>query len=93
MDYSEQTWIIMLAVTVIALVVNGFVIYHLLRFGSLTAISTRLILYLHVSVFIEHLSDIPTVYHGRAEICNFIEVLFYYGVISNIMSITLLTTV
>jgi hypothetical protein len=77
----------------VSLAVNGFAIYHLLRFGSLTAISTRLILFLHVSIFIENIGNLPLNVNGKDMTCNFVAFIPYYGSLSNVMSITLLTTV
>jgi hypothetical protein len=77
----------------VALAINGLAIYHLLRFGSLTAISTRLILFLHVSIFIENFGNLPFNINENDMTCNVVGFIPYYGALSNVMCITLLTTV
>jgi hypothetical protein len=72
---------------------NGLTIYHLLRFGSLTAITTRLVLYLHVSILIEIVGGAPMVSNGNDEICSYLGFLNDYGDLANVMGVALLTTV
>jgi hypothetical protein len=89
-----DSWIIAyLVVASIALLVNGIAIYYLIRFGSLTAITTRLVLFLHVSLLIENIGALPVVYNGNEGACNVMGFLYFYGVSANILSITLLTAV
>jgi hypothetical protein len=89
-----DSWIIAyLVVASIALLVNGIAIYYLIRFGSLTAITTRLVLFLHVSLLIENIGALPVVYNGNQGACNVMGFLYFYGVSANILSITLLTAV
>jgi hypothetical protein len=82
-----------IVIAAVALVLNGVAIYHLLRFGSLKAITTRLILLLHVSIFIDNIGNLPLVYNGNDGACLVIGFFYYYGALANILTITLLTAV
>jgi hypothetical protein len=93
MASRQDVMIIDVVLVVVVSFLNGLTIYHLLRFGSLAAITTRLILYLHISVFINILGLAPMVFNGNDEICSYIGFIGDYADLSNIMGVALLTTV
>jgi hypothetical protein len=72
---------------------NTLSILRLLSEGTLSAVTTRLILYLHVSSLLENIGSLPIIYTGNEALCQTMAVVHYYGGLANVLSITLLTII
>jgi hypothetical protein len=55
------------------------IIIFYLRFGSQTAYTTQLICMLHVSSLIQNVANLPNVYLGNLQLCQFMGALRYFG--------------
>jgi hypothetical protein len=93
MDNDSNWFVAFLIIAAIAIAANALTIIQLFRVGSLTAITTRLILYLHVSAFIQNIAALPLVYNENDGLCDFMAFMHYYGGLANIVTLTLLTAV
>lgn len=64
----------------------------ILKFGSKT-ISTKLVLYLHVTLLLEELSTIPYLYNGNHGLCEFMGFLHLYSGMTNSVVVLFMTLI
>jgi hypothetical protein len=91
---SVSPWIItFLVIAFIAITGNTLSIIQLIRLASLNAVTTRLILFLHVSSLVHSIGALPLVYSGNPVLCEIMGFTHFYGGLMNAVSLVLLSRV
>lgn len=77
----------------LSIALNSIVIYRCFmhHFKSFQAITTRLIITLHISCFLENICSIPYIYTGNNGLCAFMAFAHYYTGLINVLTIVYLT--
>ncbi len=74
----------------IAILMSGTSTLYIFFNSKKNAISPRLLLYLHLSLFVEEICCIPFLYTPSPGLCKFVGWLSYYASLANIMAMSLL---
>jgi hypothetical protein len=93
MATGANPWlIIFLIIAFIAIIGNFIAICYLFRLGSLNAVTTKLILFLHISALIHSLGQMPLLYYRDEGLCEAMGFVHFYGGLVNAVALVLLST-
>ena len=86
-------WIVtFLVIAFISIIGNGLSVIQLLRLGSLNAVTSKLILFLHFSGMIHSIGQMPLLYYQNEGLCDFMGFAHFYGGLVNAVALVFLST-
>lgn len=92
MTHIHNRYIPFYIIAAISMAMSVFVAVSIQKFGSRT-ISTKLVLYLFVTLFIEEITSIPYAYEYNAGLCSFAGFVHTYSGMSNVVVVFLMILV